>query len=273
VRLILNADDFGYSADTVSATIDCLERGVVTSATILPNMPATREAIEFARQRPDLCFGVHLSFVRDSLAAPLSELSDVPRLVDSDGRLLRTRTVRLRALLHLLPVGQIETEIASQVMFLRNEGVLVSHVDSHRHVHKLPAFQAALCRALPRLGIVRMRNVQDTYLRKPFGSPTYWFGWLWRRRLMKEFETTDHFYMPTGVGEEQWPTSLLRSLRALNGDSLEIGVHPGFEEAWRNNERLCVEDFARRVREEGHELIAWKALSREEQHARRTALD
>lgn len=261
MRLILNADDFGYSSDTVSATIDCLERGIVTSATIMPSMPATQEAIEFARRRPDLSFGVHLTLVNDFGAVPLSELDKIRSLVRPDGRFLPTNTVRRRALLHLLPVEEIEREIASQITFLRDEGVQVSHVDSHRHVHKLPAIRMALKRVLPRLGITRIRNVQDTYLRKPVASPTRWLGWVWRWQLMREFKTTDHFYMPTSTGDEQWQDSLLGALQRLGGTSAEIGVHPGFEEEWRNKERLCVEDFARRAREEGHELIAWKALS------------
>ena len=40
MRLVLNADDFGYSDDTVEATIECFACGALTSATIMPAMPA-----------------------------------------------------------------------------------------------------------------------------------------------------------------------------------------------------------------------------------------
>ena len=41
MRIIINADDFGMDEDTVRATIECLEAGALTGATIMPNMPAT----------------------------------------------------------------------------------------------------------------------------------------------------------------------------------------------------------------------------------------
>ena len=51
-------------------------------------------------------------------------------------------------------------------------GVPVSHVDSHRHLHKYGPFAGALRRVLPGLGIERVRNVQDVYLRRRLLSPT-----------------------------------------------------------------------------------------------------
>ena len=38
MQLIVNADDFGLSDDTADATIECFERGALTSATIMPAM-------------------------------------------------------------------------------------------------------------------------------------------------------------------------------------------------------------------------------------------
>jgi len=63
VRIVVNADDFGASAETVAATIEAFEEGALTSATIMPTMPAAGEALAYARDRPDRSFGVHLTFV------------------------------------------------------------------------------------------------------------------------------------------------------------------------------------------------------------------
>ena len=51
MRLVLNADDFGYSDDTEEATNECFECSALTSATIMPAMPAAARAIAFARAR------------------------------------------------------------------------------------------------------------------------------------------------------------------------------------------------------------------------------
>ena len=255
MRVILNADDFGSSPDTVRATIDCFEQGALTSATIMPGMPATDVALAFARSRPDLSFGVHLMLTGDGEERPLSD--SVPGLTRADGSLLPTRTVRMRALLDRLPQDELERELAAQIALVRDAGVPVSHVDSHRHTHKLPAVRKALARVLPRFGVDRVRNVQDVYLRRPLTNATYWLGPIWRRQLMRRFATTEHFYMPTGLRDDGWDRSLLELMPALS-DSLEVGVHPGAE-GWRADERDAVLRFASGVRADGHQLVGWSA--------------
>ncbi|MGZ3240173.1 MAG: ChbG/HpnK family deacetylase, partial [Burkholderiaceae bacterium] len=47
-QLIINADDFGWDIDSCKATIDCMETGSVTSATIMTGRPATDMACEYA---------------------------------------------------------------------------------------------------------------------------------------------------------------------------------------------------------------------------------
>ena len=159
MRIVVNADDFGLSADTVRATIDAVNAGHVTSATLMPNAPASAEAIEFARNGfLGVSFGVHLTFVGDGDERPLSSPQGVPVLVDRAGKLRRTNVVRLAAVLGRLPVDQLEREIEAQVEWARSRGVEVSHVDSHRHLHKYGPFREALARVLPRLGISHVRN-------------------------------------------------------------------------------------------------------------------
>lgn len=256
MQIILHADDFGTSADTVQATIECFEQGALTSASIMPGMPATAEATEFARAHPDLDFGVHLTFVGDESERPLSPPEEIPALVGADGRFRATRHLRVRSLVHRLPVEQIEREARRQIEAVRDAGVEVSHVDSHRHMHKLPSFRQALERLLPRLGIRRVRAVQNVYLSRPLGSPTYWLGHGWQRRLTRTFATTAHFYMPTGL-DTAWERPLLALAGRLSGTTMEIGVHPGYD-SWRDGERSSLVAFAGMARADGHELIAWK---------------
>jgi predicted glycoside hydrolase/deacetylase ChbG (UPF0249 family) len=257
MRIVVNADDFGYSAETVRATIECIDAGSVTSATIMPGMPATGEAVVFALRRPEISFGVHLTFVGDDQERPIADPADVPSLVGVDGRLRGTNPIRVLGLLGRLPVDQLEREIVAQVEAVRGQGVPVSHVDSHRHLHKYLSFRRALRRALPRLGIARVRNVQDVYLRRPLVSPTVWLGRRWRRDLMAGFATTDHFYMPATAGDTMWNELLLR---LPLGDTLEVGVHPGYEEEWRTNERRAVHEFAPAATKQGHTLISWREV-------------
>jgi hypothetical protein len=259
VRIVVNADDFGASAETVAATIECLEEGALTSATIMPTMPAVDDALAYARDRPDRSFGVHLTFVGNGDERCAADPGEIPALVDEAGCFPVATPVRLRALLRRLPVDQLEREIAAQLSLVRDGGVEISHVDSHRHLHKLAPFQAALRKVLPRFGIERVRTVQDVYLSRPLLGATYWVGPLWRRPLRRSFRTTDHFYMPASTGDLGWADGLLQRVGELRGATLEVGVHPGYD-GWRDDERRSAGRLRDRAGELGHELMSWRAI-------------
>lgn len=259
MRIVVNADDFGASAETVAATIEAFEEGALTSATIMATMPAADEAIAFARGRPDLSFGVHLTFVGDGNERCAADPGDISGLVDEAGRFPSAKPVRLRALLRRLPVDEIEREISAQLSLVRRSGVEISHVDSHRHLHKLAPFRAALRRVLPGFGIERVRSVQDVYLTRALLGATYWVGSMWRRPLRRSFRTTDHFYMPASTGDLGWADELLRRVDELPGATLEVGVHPG-PDGWRADERRCARRLSARAGELGHELVSWRTI-------------
>lgn len=257
MKIVTNADDFGYDADTVTATIECFNSGALTSASIMPKMPATDQAIEFALSNPQHSFGVHLTFVCDTVEAPISPPEHVRGLVRDDGRFLPSQTVRKMALLGKISVDQIAIEAAAQIDFLISRGVKISHVDSHGHLHKFAPFRRALARILPPRSITRVRNIQDIYFRRPLMSPTYWLGSWWRRRLMRSFKTTEHFYMCASAWDEDWPSTLLAK---LSDGTLEVGVHPGKAESWRLDEYRATQEFAKLARERGHELVGWASI-------------
>lgn len=266
MRIITNADDFGQNDDTFTATVECLEAGALAGATIMPKMPATHRAIDFAKRNPHLSFGVHLTFVRENDATPESPVSpaaDVSDMVDSaDGRFLPSNSVRWKALFNRISVEQIIREITAQISFLRDAGVKISHVDSHGHLHKFKPFRAALREVLPKFGIDRVRSAQDIYMKRPLKSPTFWLGGGWRRKLRAMFRTTDHFFMPGGR-DADWPNRLLQHprLRGLPDDAtLEVGVHPGRIEPWRDAERKAIAEFVSVARAAGHHVIGWKDL-------------
>lgn len=262
MRVILNADDFGASEETLRATIDCFEAGALTSATIMVGMERTDAAIAYARAHPEYTFGLHLRLVADGDARPLAGPDAVPALVDEDGRFLSTRKIRVLALRGRLPADQLEREIVAQLGALVSAGVPVSHVDSHRHVHKLPQVATALRRTLPRFGITKVRAVQDVYLKRPLGKPTYWIGPVWQRRLAASFQTTSHMYMPSSAHDVGWSAPLLARCERLNGGALEVGVHPGYAtETWRDEERRSVLEFAADARAAGHELVSWRSFT------------
>ena len=267
-EIILHADDFGHDTDSTLATIKCFKAGALTSATIMPNMPATDMAIEFARENPQYSYGVHLTFVRDTFESALATPSLIPALANEDGAFGPSNQLRLKAFLGLLPVNQISIEIAAQIEKVIHSGVAVSHVDSHGHLHKFKPFVQALKETLPKYGLLAVRNVQNQYTHKPLKSPTYWLGPFWRRRIMKNFVTTPHFFMGTSLKDSNWIGTILD--RQLEG-ILEVGFHPGSSfhpETWRNDERENCLMFAAEARKREIKFINWNDVCAREKVSR-----
>ena len=266
MRIVINADDFGQSDETFEATAECFKAGALTSATIMPNMPATDRAIEFALANPRFGFGVHLTYVREhdhSAERPILAADQLATLCSSDGYFLQSNITRKLALRGGLSVEQIVSETRAQIRKLQAAGIPITHVDSHGHLHKFKPFRQALARVLPELGISRVRTVQTLYLQKPLKSPNFWLGWLWRRQLKALFpKTTDELFLPTSAGDAgNWAEALLDRLASMpSARSIEVGVHPGTAEPWRISERLGTIELARKATSRGHKLVSFAEI-------------
>lgn len=129
-----------------------IEAGVVTSTSVMVNMPGTAEALRrIGRLAPQASFGVHLNLCE---GRPLTRGAS---LMDGDGEFLRKRALAARALTGKLSLPQLEAEVAAQIAVLRDAGVGVSHLDGHKHLHQLPVVCTAVANVLPRFGIERVR--------------------------------------------------------------------------------------------------------------------
>lgn len=253
-RIIVNADDFGWDEDTTSATIECFELGGLTSATIMANMPSTEIAAAYACRHPEFSFGAHLTFTSDGFEYPVLPHERIPDITLENGQFLTAFAFRSAILRNRLPAAQLEAEIEAQLGRLRDLGVPLSHVDSHGHVHRYGPVRAAIRKVLPRFGVRKVRSAQDLFLRRPYRSPAYWIGQWWRRAIRSTFLTTQHFYMPTTAWDRDWTARLLdRMPTAL----VEIGVHPGASDQWRDIERIECQRFGSAARARGHELVTW----------------
>ena len=59
-KVIINADDFGYSSAVNLGIITSHKKGILTSTTLMANMSGCDEAIMLAKENPNLGVGCHL---------------------------------------------------------------------------------------------------------------------------------------------------------------------------------------------------------------------
>lgn len=150
--VIVNADDFGETPEITRGVVECLDAGVLTSTTILANMPATAEALRLAAERGRrMSFGVHLNLCEGS---PLTSAST---LVGASGRFRSKRAQALRAFARRLDPAEVERELRAQIARVAEAGVAISHLDGHKHLHQLPGVAAIVAKLARELGIERVR--------------------------------------------------------------------------------------------------------------------
>ena len=157
-RLIVNADDFGFTAGINRAIVEAHTHGIVTSSTLMANGRAFEDAVRSAATIPRLSVGCHVVLIDGEpvLNADLSSLTTA----DSGGVRFRNglKSFAVRALTGHLNPREIEAEASAQIRKLQSAGVSVSHVDTHKHTHLFPSVLRPLLSAARACGVRAVRN-------------------------------------------------------------------------------------------------------------------
>ena len=159
-RLIINADDFGLTAGVNRAIVEAHNKGVVTSSTLMANGPAFDNAVQLAATSPKLSVGCHVVLIDGSPVLGRSQVSTLVSPYSTNGTYFRDSlsSFAANALLGRLDTEQIEAEAKAQIRKLQSAGITVSHLDTHKHTHMLPAVLRPLLRAAKACGINTVRN-------------------------------------------------------------------------------------------------------------------
>jgi chitin disaccharide deacetylase len=158
-RLIVNADDFGYTAGVNRAILEAHTRGIVTSSTLMATGPAFEEAVRLAKQAPLLSVGCHTLLIDGQ---PVLDADRLPTLTSEHSGKARFRdglkSFAARALTGRLNPIEIEAETSAQIRKIQSAGIAVSHLDSHKHTHLFPAVLRPVLRAAVACGVRAVRN-------------------------------------------------------------------------------------------------------------------
>ena len=213
-RLVVNADDFGFTRDVNRGIVEAHCNGILTATTLMATGAAFDDAVSLAREHPTLDIGVHLVLVGDPPFPPT-----VAQLI---------RAVALGRI-------RIYDELASQVRRILDAGLRPTHLDTHKHTHLLPPVLDAVARVSEECGI--------PWVRRPFDFPQTPDGISWTKRATSKALTavrghfarvlsrhgcrsTDHFagFQITGAYDA---AELARLIASLPEGTTEFMCHPG----------------------------------------------
>ena len=231
-RLIINADDFGISRGVNIGVIEAAEAGVVTSASLIVNLPAFADAISRAQSCPDLSLGLHLNF---TTGRPLSGAPTLTR--QADGKFYSLPTLLGRASLGLVDASDVALECKAQIDRMIDAGFKPTHLDSHRHIHAHPAIWSAVLRAAASRGISQVRVPCE-----PLSvNPANWRASLKKAGLLScaflagrataSANRDTHFFGISLEGAKSFATRLFALIPRLPSGTSELMTHPGYADS------------------------------------------
>lgn len=134
--LIVTADDFGVDVRVNEAVERAFTEGILTSASLMMGGPAMADAVARARRLKGLAVGLHVTLAD---GRPVLPPKRIPGLVDRDGR-FRNDLFGSGVRWFFAPSirRQLAAEISAQFAAFVKTGLVLDHVNAHKHLHLHP---------------------------------------------------------------------------------------------------------------------------------------
>lgn len=234
-RLIVNADDCNLTAGVTRGILRAHDAGILSSTTILMNLPLSERTLQELKRRKKLGLGIHLNV---TFGAPVSRAEKVRSLLK-----FATRFRRPADYLSKLPRrDEVVREYTAQIrLFEQRFGRAPDHLDTHHHLHDHPLFFEALSNVARRWKVPVRRShifqLADGY------SKT------------RGLYTTDYLFGNLEAKFHWQREPLLGLIENLPEGTSEIGCHPGYCDA-----ELCQVSSLQETREKELQLFSDKRI-------------
>lgn len=122
--LIINADDFGYNHEQNEAIKELLEKGLITSTSLMPVAPDAEDAVNFVAEK-QIPVGVHLTINSDGENSKWTSLTGAESL-GVDGLYANQKDLTFKA-----KRKDVRKELEAQYQYITENGARVDHADNH----------------------------------------------------------------------------------------------------------------------------------------------
>lgn len=176
MKVIINADDFGYNAAINASIENAIKLRRISSTSIMANGNNYEEAIDIAKKYDNISYGIHLNITE---FAPLTstEVFRKYNLIDDNGCFIKRAALYVPEYTEEL-VQAIKDEWRTQIKKVIKSGVKISHIDSHQHTHTIWELQDIVIELMDEFEIERVRRkfyttiLESIRIRK-YKSPKY----------------------------------------------------------------------------------------------------
>ena len=215
--IIINADDCGKSKGVNEAIAHCIDEGLITSTTVMANMDDFEGALDlYKKYSGKISFGLHLTFDEGEPIIKSDILEERGFYRKVENRLLMAVPNLKKPISRELSIALYE-EIEAQLQKILNSGMIITHFDSHHHIHTSPFVLPIVMKLAKKYNIRNIRGIRNYY---PFSlNKCMRDGWkLYAKILNKNCRMTDYF---CSVSE------FVKSDLEVKDSIIELMCHPG----------------------------------------------
>ena len=227
-KLIINADDLGFSLGVNEAILLANTQGFLSHASLMANTQYFDHAVtEIIPKAKDLKVGVHVNLTCAKALYKENVLTEKGFLNNTFVKLLfRRKTTAV--------LNSLEKEIELQILKIKNAGIAISHIDGHEHVHIIPSINKMVRRLAKKYDIGRIREINEGVLESwKFNGKTASFANVIKLLLLQFLSLFNEnsgkigFYSMLNTCEING-SNLFQFLQKSNSyETVEVMLHPG----------------------------------------------